>query len=129
MARFHCDHVHFRTTDVPQVVEFFEKMFDAEIFSEGEMDGYPFIRMKLGEINLTLSGPPKGVTNLHPTAGKIMSGIDHIAFGVDDLDAVAAALKARGAKFITEPKQSNPNLKISFIEGPAGIRVEVLQRM
>ena len=129
MTKYHCDHVHFRTTDIPPVVEFFEKMFDAETLSEGEMDGYPFIRMKLGDINLTLSGPPEGVTDLHSTAGKIMSGIDHIAFGVDDLDAVAADLKARGAKFIMEPKQSNPNLKISFIEGPAGIRVEVLQRM
>ena len=58
-----------------------------------------------------------------------MSGLDHIALGVDDLDAVAADLKAKGAKFITEPTQSNPNLKISFIEGPVGIRVEILQRM
>ncbi|MDP6086484.1 MAG: VOC family protein [Nitrospinota bacterium] len=129
MASFHCDHIHFRAADVPPVVEFFEKMFDAEVFSEGEMDGYPFIRIKLGDVNLTISGPPKGVTDLHPTAGKVMSGIDHIAFGVDDLDAVAADLKARGAKFITAPTQSNPNLKISFIEGPVGIRVEILQRM
>ena len=129
MAPFHCDHIHFRATDIPPVVEFFKKMFDAEVFSEGEMHGYPFIRMKLGDVDLTVSGPPQGVTDLHPTAGKLMSGLDHIALGVDDLDAVAADLKAKGAKFITEPTQSNPNLKISFIEGPVGIRVEILQRM
>ena len=128
MASFHCDHIHYRTTDVPPVVEFFKNIFGAQVFHEGELHGWPFIRMKLGDINLTISGPPKGVSELHPSEGKVMQGLDHLAFGVDDLDAVAADLKARGAKFITEPTQSNPNLKISFIEGPAGIRVEVLER-
>ena len=129
MASFQCDHIHYRTTEVPAVVHFFKRIFDAEVFSEAESDGWPFIRLRLGDVNLTVSGPPKGVSELHPTEGKIMKGLDHLAFGVDDLDKVAAELKAKGAKFITEPTQWSPDLKISFIEGPAGIRVEVLQRM
>jgi catechol 2,3-dioxygenase-like lactoylglutathione lyase family enzyme len=114
---------------VPAVVDFFKSIFEAEVFSEAENDGWPFIRLRLGDVNLTVSGPPKGVSELHPTEGKIMKGLDHLAFGVDDLDQVVADLKSRGAKFITEPTQAGPDLKISFIEGPAGIRVEVLQRM
>lgn len=129
MGTFHHDHVHYRTTEVPAMVDFFTRIFDAEVFSEAEMDGWPFIRLRLGDINITVSGPPKGVTELHPTEGKILRGVDHLALGVDDLDAVAADLKTRGAKFITEPIQPSPDLKISFIEGPEGIRVEVLQRM
>ncbi|MFQ5912756.1 MAG: VOC family protein [Nitrospinota bacterium] len=129
MPSFHCDHVHYRTTDVAPVVEFFQKIFGAEVFSQDEIDGWPFVRVRLGDINVTVSGPPKGVTELHPTEGKILRGLDHLALGVDDLDAVAAELKARGANFITEPTQSNPHLRISFLEGPSGIRVEVLQRM
>ena len=129
MGTFHHDHVHYRTTAVPAMVDFFTRIFDAEVFSEAEMDGWPFIRLRLGDINITVSGPPKGVTELHPTEGKILRGVDHLALGVDDLDAVAADLKTRGAKFITEPTQPSPDLKLSFIEGPEGIRVEVLQRM
>lgn len=128
MTSFQCDHVHYRTTDVPPVVRFFEEIFGAEVFSEEEMDGYPFVRMTLGDVSLTVSGPPKGVSELQPTAGKFQRGLDHLAFRVDDLDAVAAELKSRGAKFIMEPVFLNPKLKISFIEGPSGIRVEVLQR-
>ena len=129
MASFHCDHIHYRTTEVAAVVDFFRSIFDAEVFSEAETDGWPFVRLRLGDVNFTVSGPPKGVSDLHPTQGNIMEGLDHLAFGVDDLDKVAAELKAKGARFITEPTQAGPDLKISFIEGPAGIRVEVLQRM
>lgn len=129
MASFRCDHIHYRTTDVPAFVEFFEKMLGAEVFSREVSAGVPLVRVRLGDINLTLSGPPKGVPELLPAKGKVVHGLDHLALAVDDLDAVAADLKAKGARFITEPTQSSPHLKISFIEGPAGIRIEVLQRM
>ena len=128
MQTFRHDHTHYRTTEVLEMVDYFTNIFGAEVFSEDEIDGWPFIRLRLGDINLTVSGPPKGVEELHSTKGKILRGVDHLAFGVDNLDQVANDLKSKGAKFITEPMQSGPDLKISFIEGPDGIRIEVLER-
>ena len=127
MTAFRCDHVHYRTTDVPDVVRFFTDLFEAEVFSEGELDGWPFVRMKLGDVSLTVSGPPKGA-ELLSTEGKVLRGLDHLALAVDDLDAVVADLKGKGATFIMEPTRLNPKLRISFIQGPSGVRVEVLQR-
>ena len=128
MKSFRHDHTHFRTTGVLEMVEFFTNIFEAEVFSESEIDGWPFIRLRLGDINITVSGPPKGIEELHPTKGKVLRGVDHLALGVDDLETVANDLRSKGAKFITEPMQSGPDLKISFIEGPDGIRIEVLER-
>jgi len=59
-----------------------------------------------------------------PSAGNV---IDHLGWKAADLDATAAALKAKGVTFTTEPRAAGA-LKISFVEGPDKLRVEVLQR-
>jgi lactoylglutathione lyase len=60
-----------------------------------------------------------------PSAGH---AIDHIAWRTDDLDRAAARLKADRVPFTMEPRDFNPTTRISFVEGPAGIRIEVLER-
>ena len=60
-----------------------------------------------------------------PSAGH---AIDHIAWRTTHLDSTAAELKARDVVFTMEPRQFNPSVRISFVEGPAGTRIEVLER-
>ena len=55
-------------------------------------------------------------------------GIEHIGLGVNDLDAAAAQLKARGVRFTTEPRQARPGVRIAFIEGPDRVRIELIER-
>ena len=55
MKSFRHDHTHFRTTEVLEMVEFFTNIFEAEVFSEAEIDGWPFIRLRLGDINITVT--------------------------------------------------------------------------
>jgi hypothetical protein len=54
--------------------------------------------------------------------------IDHIGWRtVMDLNVKAAELKSEGVKFTTEP-QPVRNFHMSYVEGPAVIKIELLQR-
>ncbi len=66
-----------------------------------------------------------GVGGGMPSAGY---AIDHIAWRTTGLDAKVAALKAKGVVFSVEPRQFNDVTRISFLEGPAGTRIELLER-
>ncbi|MEO8313562.1 MAG: VOC family protein [Pseudomonadota bacterium] len=54
--------------------------------------------------------------------------IDHIGFEVDDVDAFAAKLRARGIKLDVEPKLvASVNTKILFFTDPEGTYIELTQ--
>jgi hypothetical protein len=54
--------------------------------------------------------------------------IDHIGWRTTtDLSAKAAELKAKGVKFTAEPRPVR-DIHVSFVEGPAGVKIELLQR-
>jgi len=58
--------------------------------------------------------------------------IDHIGFRTTNLDATAASLKGQNVKFTTEPRPlrlaSGPMVNFAYVEGPAGAKVELVQR-
>lgn len=58
--------------------------------------------------------------------------IDHIGFRPLDVDAAVAALAAREVKITAEPRgltlPSGTSMRIAFIEGPQGARIELVQR-
>ena len=47
---------------------------------------------------------------------------------MNDIDAVAAALKAKGAEFTMEPNTVRPGIRVCFLRGPQGIAIELLER-
>ena len=56
--------------------------------------------------------------------------IDHLGWGVRDMDAEAKALKKKGVPFTMEPRPFNPKIAIAiaFVEGPGGVKIELVQR-
>ena len=63
-----------------------------------------------------------------PTAPTKGRAIDRIGFEVDDLEAFAAKLRAKGIKFDREPAMIEAiGLKIAFITDPAGTYIELTQ--
>ena len=58
--------------------------------------------------------------------------IDHIGFRPANVDAAAEAMKARNVKVVTEPRDltlaSGTKMRLAFIEGPGGVRIEMVQR-
>ena len=48
-------------------------------------------------------------------------GIRHIAFAVEDIDAVVAGLRARGAELVGELERYEDSYRLCYVRGPEGI--------
>jgi catechol 2,3-dioxygenase-like lactoylglutathione lyase family enzyme len=56
-------------------------------------------------------------------------GIRHIAFLVEDIDDVLARLQARGAELVGEVEQYEDIYRLCYLRGPAGIIIELAERI
>jgi catechol 2,3-dioxygenase-like lactoylglutathione lyase family enzyme len=58
--------------------------------------------------------------------------IDHIGFRPLNVDSAVVALKSKNVKVTTEPRPltlaSGTSMRLAFIEGPEGVRIELVQR-
>ena len=57
------------------------------------------------------------------------AGIRHISFAVDDIEAVLARLRARGAELVGELGRYEDRYRLCYVRGPQGIIVELAQRI
>ena len=56
-------------------------------------------------------------------------GLRHLAFAVDDIDAVVASLRARGAALVGEVEQYEDSYRLCYVRGPEGIIVELAEQI
>ncbi len=56
-------------------------------------------------------------------------GIRHVSFAVDDIDAVVAGLRARGAELVGELERYRDSYRLCYVRGPEGIIVELAERI
>jgi catechol 2,3-dioxygenase-like lactoylglutathione lyase family enzyme len=56
-------------------------------------------------------------------------GIRHIAFAVEDIDAVVAGLRARGTELVGELERYEDSYRLCYARGPEGIIVELAERI
>jgi catechol 2,3-dioxygenase-like lactoylglutathione lyase family enzyme len=47
-------------------------------------------------------------------------GIRHVAFAVEDIDAVVAGLRARGAELVGELERYEDSYRLCYVRGPEG---------
>src|SRR4029453_10825507 len=55
-------------------------------------------------------------------------GIRHIAFAVEDTDAVVAGLRACGAELVGELERYEDSYRLCYVRGPGGIIIELAER-
>jgi lactoylglutathione lyase len=109
-------HVHLRTPDPEAAFTWYLEMFGGQRTKlKGRADA-----LKYGDVWILAQ---KG--DATPSEGH---AIDHIGFQTTmDLSAKAAELKGKGVKFTTDPTPFR-DIHISYLEGPAAIKIELLQR-
>lgn len=56
-------------------------------------------------------------------------GIRHVAFSVDDIDAVVAGLRARGAELVGRVERYRDSYRLCYVRGPEGVIVELAERI
>jgi catechol 2,3-dioxygenase-like lactoylglutathione lyase family enzyme len=93
----------------------------AEIAIVQTPDGY-------GRLELTkFHAPSDQGGNRHSQANT--PGIRHVAFAVEDIDAVLAGLRARGVELVGEVERYGDSYRLCFVRGPEGIIIELAERI
>jgi catechol 2,3-dioxygenase-like lactoylglutathione lyase family enzyme len=81
-----------------------------------------------GRLELTkFHTPSGGGGDRHAPAN--VPGMRHVAFAVDDIDAVVAGLRARGAELVGGVERYGDSYRLCYVRGPEGIIVELAERI
>src|SRR3954465_13301287 len=113
-------HVHLRGPDPAAILAFYKEKFAGDSAKlKDRLDG-----LKLSGVWLLVQRGEAVASEGH--------AIDHIGFRTSDLAAKTSELKAQSVKFTTEPRPlklaSGTMVNFAYLEGPAGAKVELVQR-
>ena len=144
MAIQRLEHVGIVVDDLAEAIEFFTAL-GLELQGEGSVEGewagriigLDDVKTELamlqapgggGQVELVkfLSPPHEGEQRPEPSNAP---GIRHLAFLVDDVDAVVEGLRARGTELVGEVVDYKDVYRLCYVRGPAGIIVELAQEL
>jgi catechol 2,3-dioxygenase-like lactoylglutathione lyase family enzyme len=138
------DHVGIVVDDLAAAIAFFVEL-GLELQGEGSVEGR-WVDRVLGlegvEADIAMMQTPDGNGRLElskfrspPTqagnGGEPVNtpGIRHISFLVEDVDAVLAGLRAQGVELVGELERYEDIYRVCYVRGPAGIIVELAERI
>jgi catechol 2,3-dioxygenase-like lactoylglutathione lyase family enzyme len=107
-------HVHLAVSDPAGTVAWFRQMIGGEPVPNGA-------GLRYGSVALLVE------KSAAPPAASADRAIMNVAFRVSEIHKAIAELKGKGVKVVTEPTAIG-DLWYAFVESPAGVRVELLQR-
>ena len=111
-------HIHYRTEGFEELLDWYANAFDLEIRPRGRIQ----TTTNVPGMNLSFGGSQT------PRAGTQGTAIDHIGFEVDDLDAFAAKLAAKGIELDSPVRMIEAiGLKIAFLTDPKGVYIELTE--
>jgi catechol 2,3-dioxygenase-like lactoylglutathione lyase family enzyme len=138
------EHVGIVVGDLAAAVEFFVEL-GLELQGEGSVEGawvdrvigLEGVRAKIamlqtpdgsGRVELSefISPAAEGSGRIEPAN---VPGLRHVSFSVEDIDAVLAGLRARGADLVGEVEQYRDAYRLCYVRGPEGIIVELAERL
>jgi catechol 2,3-dioxygenase-like lactoylglutathione lyase family enzyme len=138
------DHVAVIVSDLSAAKAFFLD-FGLEVQGEGEVEG-EWVDQVVGlhdvKAAIVMLGTPGGQANIELTKfytpldeqGIRQSfantlGIRHIAFAVEDIDALVAKLKKKGTAIFSEIQTYENEYKLCYVRGPEGIILELAEQI
>ena len=144
MAIQRMDHVGIVVDDLAAAIEFFSQL-GLELEGKGSVEGrwvdrvvgLEGVRADIamlqtpdghGRLELTKFNAPlhKGGDKRAPANA---AGIRHVAFAVEDIDAVVARLRAQGTELVGELERYKDSYRLCYVRGPEGIIVELAERI
>ena len=138
------DHVGIIVNDLAAAKEFFVA-FGLVVHGEAEMGGALVERLLgLDEVktSLVMMGPPDGEANIElikfhrPAEERELQheavnalGIRHIAFLVEDIEAIVAKLQEHGAEPFSTVQRYEDSYKLCYVRGPEGIILDLAEEI
>ncbi len=120
------EHVSIQCRDLESSVDYFRRMFDAEVILRRRLDEsrrIAFLRMGDTMLELMEMGPAS-----EPGEPMKHYGVHHIGIKTDDFESAYRDLQAKGADFLGEPFEPTPGIRLVFLREPNGAVIELAQR-
>ena len=102
---------------------------DRVVGLEGVEVDYAFMPTPDGHGRLELISFARRRTRSQAARAGERPGIRHVAFAVEDIDAVVARLQADGADLVGEVENYEDIYRLCYVRGPEGIIVELAERI
>ncbi len=138
------DHVGIVVKDLPAAKAFFLDL-GLELLGEGKVEGEwveRIIQLQDVKLEVVMLGTPDGEATIelvkfhtppdengmqHPLANTL--GIRHIAFAVEDIEALVAKVKRNGMELVGEIQNYEDAYKLCYVRGPEGMILELAEEM
>jgi methylmalonyl-CoA/ethylmalonyl-CoA epimerase len=126
------DHIGVATEDLEVALELYEKTFSMPLVHREtvESQGVEAALLDVGDGHVELLRPLGPDTPVGKYLDKEGPGLHHVAYAVDDINAVLDKLKNAGVELIDqEPRQGIRNSQVAFLHPKAtgGVLTEIVQ--
>jgi len=127
MQTYRIDHIHLISPNIEPTRDWYCNILGGKVTFEGEFKGNKVCYVDLNGFNIIIIEQLPDEKPL-PATIQTREGLDHFGVAVEDMDAVQAELKAKGVRFVVEPLQVRPGLRVAYIEAPDKVRIELSER-
>jgi len=128
------DHVGLAVRDLDQAIAFYARTFDVQVVHEevNEEQGVREAMLAVGESGscIQLLAPLRPDSPIGTFLDRAGEGIQQVAYGVDDIDAVTAELRGRGVRLLYDaPKRGTAGSRVNFVhpKDAMGVLVELVE--
>lgn len=118
---FRINHLHLKTPDPKNTVDFYLEYLGAKVVSERmSASGKKTYRLNLHGVELNVTD------FLEEQELEQFYGLEHVAIDTDNFDGEVNKIKSAGIKILEERKLPDGR-RVCFFEGPQGVRLEFLE--
>jgi catechol 2,3-dioxygenase-like lactoylglutathione lyase family enzyme len=126
MVQLACPHIHLKAENVDVTSAWYQQVLGAQLVATRRFRGSVEHELNLQGTTLVVHGQLERELPL-PKSIQPRFGLDHFGFEVQELDALAAALDAKGVIFVERPNLAALGVRLAVIEAPDGVRIEFIE--
>jgi methylmalonyl-CoA/ethylmalonyl-CoA epimerase len=128
------DHVGVAVRDLDQAIAFYQRAFGLRVVHEevNEEQGVREAMLAVGDSGscIQLLAPIRADSPVGRFLERSGEGVQQVAYGVDDLDAASAQLRAAGLRLLyDQPKRGTAGSRVNFVhpKDAGGVLVELVE--
>jgi methylmalonyl-CoA/ethylmalonyl-CoA epimerase len=128
------DHVGLAVRDLDEAVAFYARTFDVSVVHEevNEDQGVREVMLGVGDSGscIQLLAPLRPDSPIGKFLERSGEGIQQVAYGVDDIDAVSATLRSRGIRLLyDEARPGTAGSRVNFVhpKDAMGVLIELVE--
>ncbi len=120
-------HVAVKTVDLDASAAFYREALGGEPIERGDLgDGSEYVALEVADKRVyCFERPPYEINGIEQD---VSTGILHFGFVVSDVVAAVESAEAAGAEPLMDPETFG-DLKVAFVYGPDGERIEYLEEL